>query len=383
MTTQEVINCAPWRLAQPRPLTPYEWTVAENAVHGSILTGGKVPSIASRQAARALTMAVSQQRACPSWTHSAFGPAPAVATYAYGCLGSWWGALDPVSQTRALAELATGLLCAPQVPWENCPRAQQDLSWRPLSRSEYGAQRGTPPRPGALPANSCELVRRGTVYTPLTGKELNDLMHALGDGVVPPEFAKIVHTGGHLFANTSFLIGWQLRRNPDLGKLQALSTPQDLMRMLDETLEEVVVVSAPGKGVSIRQMIVTGTVDPAKLILILQQINPSAWGDLIQQLPSLLPGLLQQLPPLPFDLGGILGALGGANVQHKLVKSAQMPNDTGYSVIDKPGDEQDDSATDLWSQAAADYETAAMWYLGIAVILVGAFAYDAYRRKKG
>jgi signal transduction histidine kinase len=45
-----------------------------------------------------------------------------------------------------------------------------------------------------------------------------------------------------------------------------LATPQDLLKLLDVALEEVVVVTAPGKGVSIRQMVVTGTVDPAKLL---------------------------------------------------------------------------------------------------------------------
>ncbi len=382
MTVQEVINCAPWRLPQPRPLTPYEWTVVENAVHEGIVSAGKVPSMATKQAAVALTMAVSTQRACPTWTHSAFGPAPAVATYAYGCLGSWWGALDPLSQGRALADIAGGLLCRTPAPWAHCPLAQRSMGWSPVSRSEYGAQRGI--LASGMPVAPCVLARLRTAYTPLTGRELNELMRVLGGGVVPPELAQIMQTGGQLFANTSFLVGWQLRDRADLGGLTSLTSVQDLLKVLDGALEEVVVVTAPGKGVSIRHMVVTGQLDPAKLMVVLQQLDPSAWGDLMQNLPGWiqqqLPGLLQQSP---IDLGAILGALGTPAAKQQLVASPQTSPATGYNVVDQPGEVQSDDATDAWEQAAKDYQIASYWYLGIAAVMVGAFAYDSYRRRKG
>jgi hypothetical protein len=384
MTAQEVINCAPWRLSQPRPLTPYEWTVVENAIHEGVVSAAKVPSTTTKQASVALTMAISTQRACPTWTHSAFGPAPAVSTYAYGCLGSWWGALDPLSQGRVITDISGGLLCHQPVPWAHCPLGQRGTSWSPVSRSEYGAQRGIL-APGA-PAAPCVITRQRTVYTPLTGKELNELMRVLGGGVVPAELSQLMRSGGQLFANTSFLVGWQLRSNVNIGALQSLATPQDLLKLLDAALEEVVVVTAPGKGVSIRQMVVTGTVDPAKLIAILQQIDPSAWGDLMQNLPGWLqqqlPGLLQQAQLPGLDLGALMGALGG-NVQHKLVSNARMPDDTGYSVVDQPGEAQSDDATNMWAQIEHDYMMTRIYWLGIGVVLTGAFFYDAYRRRQG
>ena len=131
-------------------------------------------------------------------------------------------------------------------------------------------------------------------------------------------------------------------------------------------------------------MVVTGQLDPAKLMAVLQQIDPSAWGDLMQNLPGWiqqqLPGLLQQAP---IDLGAILGALGGGTQQQQLVASPQTAPTTGYRVVDQPGEAQGESATDAWKRAAASYDAAARNWMLLGVILVGAFFYDAYRRKKG
>lgn len=377
MTTQEIINCAPWRGQALRPLTNYEWTVVDNAIYNGIISAGTMPLATVRGATTALTGAIRMQAACPSWSHSAFGPAPAVATYAYGCLASWWGALDPASQTLALADIRAGLLCAPQVPWAHCPRAQKDILWRPTSQSEYGAQMGTMP-PGVAVSDPCAFIRARTVYTPMTGQELQELMKLLGGGFVPPQMAELIKLGGQLFANTSFLVGWQMRDRVTMAEFPTSLDPQSLMRFADAILEDVAVITAPGQGVSIRDMVVTGTMDPAKLIVILQQLNPEAWGDLWQNLPGWvqqnLPGLLQVLPQI--DLGGIFGALGGIATQQQLVQSANLPNNTGYDVVDKPASEQKGEASSIFGVV----DDRIYWFWVATAVIVGGALLVAARR---
>lgn len=352
MTTQEIIDCCPWRLTQPRPLSAYEWTVVENAVHSGIMDAQPLATATQTKAmAVALTMAISKQNACPNWTHSDFGPAPAVAGFAYGCLGSWWGALDYGSQQRALADIAfQGLLCAHSPPWAHCPRAQGDLLWKPSTQSEYGEQRGILAPGSPIPSDPCIYPRMRTAYSPMTGGQMVELMKLLGNGIVPPDLTQLVQMGGAAFAGRSFVIGWQVKPRPDYGGLGGMTTPAELLKFLDGMLEDVVILWAPGQGISIRHMVVTGTVDPAVMVVLLQHMLPGMMDDILKQLPGWLqqqlPGMLQQIPPIPgLDWGTIfdqvMGSVGSQTT--KRFADPGTPSSTGVKTADEVGSKQNTS----------------------------------------
>lgn len=348
MSTQEVIQCAPWRQPSARPLTGYEWTIVERAIQMGIMSTVGAQSY-TLPLAQQLTIAIRSQGMCKKWQETWFSPAPAVAPFAYGCLGSWFAGLDTLSQGRALWDIQfQGLLCRPEVPWAGCPISAKDRSWRPAVKSEYSEQLGNLP-PGSAPSDACGFVRRRTIYVPMTGEQALIVFNALFNGQLPPEMATWMQMGGQLFANRSFLIGVQLYQTMQIS-LPQLATTTDLLSLARAVIEDVVLIWAPNQGASIREMVLSGNVNPTQLMILLQQIMPTAFGDIMAQLPGWigqqLPTILQQFPPPPgFDLGTILDGIfskteqGAPKIQ--LVQSPSTPPTTGLRVVDAQESAQD------------------------------------------
>ena len=62
MTLAEVVNCAPFRLAAPRPLTAYEWTVVDGAISTGFTEAGHFSANpVERGRIHALIAAIQQQ----------------------------------------------------------------------------------------------------------------------------------------------------------------------------------------------------------------------------------------------------------------------------------------------------------------------------------
>lgn len=339
---RQIVDCCPWRLAKPRALSMYEWTVVERAIHESIAAArGGMFSAQTEAMAKTLTGTLAAQNQAPGWKQTSFGPAPAVATYLYGCLGSWWGALDPASQARALADMAaTNLLRRKSPPWQSCPREQTDVHWRAGIKSEYQAQRGALGRPGVI-ADPCSNTRMRTSYLPVTGKQLLDIMTAVGGGQLDPQLQNMVKMGGALFEKRTFILGIEFKAQPDFNKMpSSLSTMADLMKIADAMLQEAALIWARGQGISIRQAIVSGQIDPAQLMRLVQAMAPEAAADWWQNLPQLLPGLDSLLQgAIPMDVTHELDV-------SRSFASPSTPPTTGLKVVDQPAAKQDTTPPD-------------------------------------
>jgi hypothetical protein len=366
---QDVINCCPWRLEQPRWLTPYEWTVVERVIENSIVDVKNVGPH-TQPMARTLTMAISTQNQAPAWKQSVFGPAPAVAAYQYGCLGAWWAALDYASQMRAVADIhGTDLLRRDNPPWTSCPRSPYDKDWKPDTQTEYQIQKGAYGIPGVT-VDPCAYWRQYTAYLPLTGQEMIDIMKTVGGGVISPQLQQMINVGGAVFANRTFIIGYEFRPTPDYNKMpSSLDTLQDLLKVMDAMVAEVALIWAPGKGMSIRDMAVTGKIDPAALQQLMTALAPEALNEWWKQVPNLLPGL-----------GPLLGGSQPMQVTDRLNVSRNFadpstPPTTGLKVVDEVGDAQDDTPP---TEPPADQPAAvgegmddAALYIGIGALLLG------------
>ena len=361
--TRDVINCCPWRLPAPRPLTPYEWTVVQQAIAAG--TGG---GAAGQTMAAALTGVIAAQNQCPSWKTSAFGPAPAVNTYAYGCLGSWYASLDPASQARFLSDaMATKVLCSANPPWSSCPIGVQNKLWTPPAMSEYGQQRGLL---GTAAVDACSDLRQRTVYLPMDGKSMTQMLNLLYNGQVPAQLDQLIKSGGALLANRSFLVGVRLFKTPSVPLGQLLNMT-NMLQLAQALVEDIVLIWAPGQGTSIRDMVLSGTIDVGKLSAILAAIAPDAMGDLLSQLPAVvsqqLPQLMQQLPDLGALLGSVLGGLSAPKSQ--LVASPQTPATTGLAVVDQRSDQQN-TTPPVGPEATTTMSAkqAGLWLMGIVVL---------------
>jgi len=296
-----------------------------------------IPFASTRAAAQALTVAISRQRACPTWTHSSFGPAPAVAPFAYGCLASWWATLPLADQARVLVDIQGGLLCRPNPPWKDCPMASRDMLWRAGSQNEYSEQSGRI-MPGVV-SGPCDSIRMRTAYIPMTGQEVIKIVKMLGPGIVPPEFTQLAQAAS--FIGRSFLIGLQMKQPGQMGPvvLGSLSTPQELLKLVDQMVEDIVLIWAPGQGESIRAMVVSGQANPAQLLVLMQKMLPSAVGDLFKTLPNILPGLLGAITGQ--QTSGFIDSV--QSRQRPTSASPPTPPTTGLPISDEPGDQQDTS----------------------------------------
>lgn len=369
----ETIQCCPWRLDTPRWLTQYEWTIVQNTIEESVVTAqGGLYSAQSKAMAVALTTAIASQNQAPAWKQSAFGPAPAVATYAYGCLGSWWATLDPLSQGRVITDIhATDLLRRDAPPWATCPRALRDQKWTAGMQSEYQIQKGITGHPGIVDA--CADTRYRTAYFPTTGQGLIAMMEAVGGGVLSPDLQQLVRMGGTVFSNRTFIVGLEFKRVIDWNKMPAtLASMQDLMKVLDAMVAEIALIWAPGQGSSLRQMVTTGQIDPAQLAAMAQALMPTAIDDFFKAIPALL-------PMLPGLLGGAapMNVTAPLNVSKSFSDPSTPPN-TGYRVVDKPGSQQSDAAP-TGATAASVGPDVGVWLAVAAVVVGGALLIRGYQ----
>lgn len=321
MSLEQVIGCAPFRLPNPRSLTAYEWTVVRGALEDGFMAAGVPVANPGPQAqVTALLAALQYQRACAAWKQSAFGPAPAVAPYAYECLAAWYARLEPTAQTRALGDIGYGaILCTPNPPWAGCPHAQI-LIGRGARDLWEGA-----PQLGRLDSGSeaCAPLRQRTSYTPMKGQEMLELFRAVG-GQVPPELAQAVALGNQ-FTQRDFLIGIQIKPgSPELSAAIAQAT--DLRQAARLAIEEMALIWAPGRGASVL-FLLEDVVDPYKITALIQMMAPDLAAEIIPNLAGYLPQLL------PWVLGQ------GSTQQLARRSFAQPPTPptTGIRVLDAPG----------------------------------------------
>lgn len=360
---QDILNCAPFRLASPRPLTQYEWTVVENAVRAGLMLRSGLPSDAVEYDARALTTAISRQVACPAWTTSEFGPPPAVSRYAYTCLGNWFGSLDASSKGRVIQDIGTGLLCSSFRPWEGlCALSRLET---PRNLWEGSEQRGAM-FPGA---DACIVNRVRTMYAPMTGAEIVELGKRLMWGNIPQLLEQASQLPG--FMQRSFLIGIQARE-PSGGLLATLGSG-NVFAAMDALVEDLALIWAPGRGISLKAGIMSGHLDVNALMTAMADVLPSMVNDWMQNLPGLLGNVLPGLLP-----GGLF-----PQVQQRFVGSSGAAPRTllmGLDITDQVGDQlpPEDPLQDLTPGSARRLGSAlaldAAYYLMPAAALVGGVA---------
>lgn len=325
MSLQQIIQCAPFRLSQPRALTRYETAVVTEAVR---MGYADVQVAAPGYEVSSLVAAMMQQAHCPAWRSSVFGPAPAVSTYAYRCFAAWFARLDTLSKTRAMQDIVTkGLLCGLNgTSWGSgsCPsvafvggNAQQ--LW------EGAPQQGGAPRSGD---EACAFHRQRIAYMPMTGEEMLQIFELYG-GQLPPQLAQAKQYG-QPFMKRSFLVGVEAR------PASLANIGSDPLAVARALTEDVALIWAPGKGASIK-FLLDQPLDGAKLNALLQAMMPDMLPDLLGQLPQLIPGLI---PPPDDPIWGTLGGLLTPMVPRAAAAvgpQPQTPPTTGTPVVDKPG----------------------------------------------
>lgn len=322
MSLAEVIGCAPFRLASARSLTSYEWTVVRTALENGYAQAGLPVANANVQAeVSALQHLLEIQAGCPAWRMSAFGPAPAVAPYAYQCLAAWYGGLDPASKARAAADIGTGqLLCAQNPPWAACPTAQARIGQGARDLWEGAAQLGDL----RAASESCAWPRQRTSYMPMKGQEMLELFKTVG-GQAPPELAQAVALG-NTFLQRDFLVGIQVKPpSPEL--TAAIAQATDMRQAARIAIEEMALIWRPGRGASVL-FLLDDVVDPYKVTALIQMMLPDLAGEILPNLPTILPGLL----PWIFGPGTSSSALA-----RRSFAQPSTPPTTGLRVLDLPG----------------------------------------------
>jgi len=349
MALIDVITCAPFRLNGPRPLTPYEWTVVDAALAQGGQDAGKSLLQKTAPEVRALRSAIQASPNAQRWQTSMFGPAPAVAPYAYRCLAGWFFGLDRQSQLRAGTDIATGkLLVDVNPPWAACATARQYMGTSAADLWEGSVQEGFW-RQGA---EGCAGPRQYIGYVPMTGQEMLSLFRSAG-GQVPLELQQAEQYGKQ-FMQRSFLLGIEVNSNPpSLQEMGGLQNPIELARKL---VHEMALIWAPSRGASIK-FLLDDYIDARKVNGLIVQMMPDLLKDVLPgQLPGLLPpagdpvwgqilGTAQQMLPWlqgmqGFGLGGF-GMTSGLGSADGTVQPGTPPS-TGVDIIDKPGDQLDD-----------------------------------------
>jgi hypothetical protein len=104
-------------------------------------------------------------------------------------------------------------------------------------------------------------------------------------------------------------------------------------------VENVVVITAPGQGIDVTAMVVTGNFDPARLLALLQRLLPNAINDWLNQLPGLLstvPGLGTpgglQIPGWNKFLNDASSVL-SSHIE-KRISDPQTGTNTGHPLVD-------------------------------------------------
>jgi hypothetical protein len=366
MALQDVINCAPFRLPQPRPLTDFEWNLIGDAMTFYTSQSGDT------SIARALIPAI-QAQSCSEWKTSAFGPAPAVNRRAYMALARWFATLDPTSKQNALnAIVQNGLLCQPNSPWAAFDPASdpqmtqlsqvvaQVIQSMPASMVPPSALQvigplttekivslslweGAAAIPGPVAmaqvnSGNLEPCGRGRVFTgyiPVSGQDLLRFVSAINGGAsgamvpgwggilaqampgLPPflaPFLQNVQLPPQL-ASQTFLVGLEL--NP--GVIQAAMDIAFGGRRTPVTFQEifsnVALIWAPGQGADIRGLFrPDGTIDAAQVAILVQTMMPTLAPAMLPGImgnvnPAAIPGLAQALPGIAQAMPGIFGAM--------------------------------------------------------------------------
>ncbi len=368
MTVQEVVNCAPFRLDAPRPLTPFEWTVVRTALRSGYQTAGVFAmSHQARAQIEGLVGAIANQTRCPRWRTSMFGPAPAVSPYAYECIGYWYATLDPASQARALYDIMHGgLLCGAGLPagyaaYRCAPVSDQ------MRRGQVDGWEGAPQQGEIQPGyaiESCAYVRDRIAYTPMTGTEMLELLRSTG-GTVPPELEQAAQFA--TFLKRSFLLGIQVRK-ASAGVLAS----GDMMAMAKAAIEEAVLIWAPGKGASVR-FLLDGS-DPAKLMALIAAMAPDLLPEILPNLPNLLPGLL----PWVFGSGSQIApkqlAGFGQAPSTAMPQPGTDPN-TGLPVVDNKGKDLPKDKPPIGGLKLPSFTPTTIFIGAVAAALLAAFAY--------
>lgn len=392
MSLQDLINCAPFRLAQPRPLTTLEWNFIGDAMATVTFT---------KDVPMALIPAL-QSQPCENWRTSSFGPAPAVSPRWYMALARWFSQLNPQSKQNAIAGIKSGLLCSSQgpAPWAAFDPANVVTNIIPggiqvpilgsLSSQQvtnFLLWEGCITFPGEAVAaqvqsgnvDACGRQRVRTHYIPVTGQNLMDLVNGLNakGGVSVPGFPAIpanmlpglppflapfltsVPVPQQLLQQT-FLVGFEFSETALSGKPPPGASP---IALLNVVFSNIALIWAPGQGADIRGLFrPDGTVDAAQLAVLLQAMLPGMAGTILpgilgQALPANLPNAAQSLP-------GLLSAAAAAAAAMAGGASPQTPRDTGVPILDtvpsvKPASANTGS-TAMWVGAALAVGIAAL-----------------------
>jgi hypothetical protein len=224
------------------------------------------------------------------------------------------------------------------------------MHWRPEMQNEYAIQKGDPQRPGQAP-DACWRTRMYTGYFPTTGAELLEIMRAIGGGVLSPQLQKMAEIGGQVFANRSFLVGISLREQLDRSKMPTdLATMADMMKLVDALVADMVLIWAPGQGVSVHDMIITGQIDPATMQALVAGLMPGGVEDLLGTLPGLLPTLLPGLFPGTQGFGASVTPENiAAYATSHMAVSRSAPGEplaTGLAITDQQGSSLPKAAPD-------------------------------------
>jgi hypothetical protein len=215
---------------------------------------------------------------------------------------------------------------------------------------------------------------------PVTGKQMIDIMKLVGGGIIDPQLQQMINVGGSLFSNRTFIIGYEFSTQPSLSQIpSSMNTQQDLLKVLDAMLAEVALIWSPGQGMSIRQMLMTGKIDPVQLQRLMAALAPEALNEWWKQIPNLLPALT----PL---LGGAqpMHVMGNLDVKQSFSDPSTPPT-TGLKVVDEVGDAQDTTPPSEGaskSTVTGEGMDDASLYLAIGAIVFGGFLiWHGYRTR--
>ncbi len=319
MTIEQLVSCAPFRLQTLRPYTNYEWSVVFNAIHEGIAATLGSYSNTTRFDANALFKAIIEQQSCPTWKGSFFGPGPSVPRNQYFCLGSWFATLNTESKAQVIDDiLKAALLCNPNAPWLSCPGAGK---YQTVASMWEGSQQQGDPR---AMTNVCDQVRSRTAYVPLTGDDLVKLLGKLSNAQIPAAF---IPTLSNI---KSFLVGIQIH-------------PQIQLSDLMGSIEEIGIVWEPGKGISVKNMVLSGQIDISQILALLGNLLPNIINDWFGNLPNAFEQILPQLPQINVDqiindMGNLLGGALPLDLFRQNWNSQLGPSipKTGLDVTDKP-----------------------------------------------
>lgn len=401
MADSGTISCCPWRQTAPRPLTDFEWRVVASAMAGAmneVKTG-----LATTDEPVALQQAVMVQPVA-AWTTNQFSPAPCVCTLWYEALARWYASFDAPARANLLNQIRGGLLGSGQQPWVAAGQSRiPSYTNKPSSAWEGQLQTISPQYMPQTAESFCATIRWRTAYAPVTGRDLLVLMKFLSaSGQLPQGLEAMASILPQVFLDRTFLLGIQGKANMGQEQiLAALATP-NMVQMALQLVDDVALLWAPGQGVSLLAGLAQGGMDPAKLLAMLTSMTPDLFGQVMNNLPSILgqlPNVANQLPALQAQMPGLFtgaqqvlgtvlggGAIPGMNGFGAIAAPTGQPGTpptTGLQVIDQPGTTlaaQQAPPADLLAKLGTSATARLAVALGVAII-TGAIVYESLRRR--